>query len=56
MKRLIFLASNLAVIAACPAHASPLADFARAHNVEFIVAGCLTMGILGAVGGMLTKL
>jgi hypothetical protein len=53
MHRLIFLASNVAVIAACPAHASPLADFARTHNVEFIVAGCLVMGIAGTIGGML---
>jgi len=53
MRRLIFLASNLLVIASYPAYASPLGDFARAHNVEFIVAGCLVMGIAGTIGGML---
>lgn len=56
MKRLIFLASNLAVIAACPVYASPLAEFAKAHDVEFIVAGCLVMGIAGSIGGMLYPL
>ena len=53
MKRLIFLASNLAVIAACPVYASPLSEFAKAHDVEFIVAGCLIMGLAGTIGGML---
>ena len=56
MKRTIFLISNLAVIAACPVYASPLSEFAKAHDVEFIVAGCLAIGVLGTVGRMLTKL
>ncbi len=53
MRRLIFLASNLAVVASYPVYASPLSTFAQQHNVEFIAAGCFIMGIVGTIGGVL---
>lgn len=56
MLRLIFLICNLFVIASYPAYASPLSEFAKAHNIEFIAAGCLVMGIIGSIGGMLYPL
>lgn len=56
MQRLIFLICNLFVIASYPAYASPLSEFAKAHNIEFIAAGCLVMGIIGSIGGMLYPL
>lgn len=56
MQRLVFLICNLIVVASYPAYASPLSEYAKAHNVEFIVGGCLVMGIIGSIGGMLYPL
>ncbi len=56
MQRLIFLICNLIVVASYPAYASPLSEYAKAHNIEFIVVGCLVMGIIGSIGGALYPL